>query len=181
MKEQEIHNICMKYKIKNYTINKDGSIDVNDDVDLHNLELTNLPLKFNKVNGDFYCCWNKLTTLEGSPKYVHGIFQCSSNKLTSLEGCPKQVCHFYCDVNQLTSLKHSPNYVSNDFICTYNELINLNGIGEIGGKIICSRNPLESLEGYNGEYDKLSCDNKDGLILKIKRKNKIKLLKEFHL
>ena len=30
----EIYKICKKYKIKNYTINNDNSVDVNSDVDL---------------------------------------------------------------------------------------------------------------------------------------------------
>ena len=34
----------------------------------------------------------------------------------------------------------------------------------------------ESLDGYNGNYDMLDCDNKDGLILKEKRKEKLKLI-----
>lgn len=37
MTEQEIHNICKKLKIKNYTINSDGSIDVDGDVILSGL------------------------------------------------------------------------------------------------------------------------------------------------
>ncbi len=176
MNKQEIHDICTEYNIKNYIINSDGYIDVDGSVYLYNMDLTEIPLKFNKVSGVFDCSDNLLTTLKGSPKEVGGDFNCSVNNLNSLEGSPKQVSHFYCDNNQLKTLKHSPNYVSNDFICISNELINLNGIGEIGRKIICSGNPLESLEGYNGEYDKLECDNKDGLILKMKRKNKIKLL-----
>jgi hypothetical protein len=32
--EEEIKEICRKYKIKNYTINPDGSIDVDGGVDL---------------------------------------------------------------------------------------------------------------------------------------------------
>ena len=31
---EEIDEICREYNISNYTINTDGSIDVNDDVDL---------------------------------------------------------------------------------------------------------------------------------------------------
>ncbi len=36
--------------IRNYTINPDGSIDVDEDVWLYDKGLTKLPLKFNKVN-----------------------------------------------------------------------------------------------------------------------------------
>ena len=67
MNEQEIHDICKKYKIKNYTINLDGSIDVEGNVNLSNRELDKLPLKFNRVSRIFSCSRNFLTTLENSP------------------------------------------------------------------------------------------------------------------
>ena len=63
MTEQEIHDICNEYHIENYSINQDGSIDVNGDVYLHNMNLDKLPLKFNKVSGHFDCFYNKLTSL----------------------------------------------------------------------------------------------------------------------
>ena len=88
MSEQEIHNICKKYRIINYTINSDGSIDVDGSVDLLHLNLTKIPIKFNNVYGCFDCSINKLTTLEGCPNYVSGTFRCSHNKLTSLKGSP---------------------------------------------------------------------------------------------
>ncbi len=62
MSEQEIHNICEKYNITNYTINPDGSIDVDDGVDLSGKDLIKIPLKFNKVNGWFDCSYNQLTS-----------------------------------------------------------------------------------------------------------------------
>ena len=55
---EDIDEICKKYRIENYTINSDGSIDVDEDVNLHNLGLEKLPLKFNKVNGFFTCSFN---------------------------------------------------------------------------------------------------------------------------
>ena len=134
--EQEIHDICKKYKIKNYTINPDGSVDVNSNVDLSDMNLTELPLKFNKVSGYFDCGNNQLTTLEGCPKEVSGSFSCYGNQLTTLVGCPEKV----------------------------------------GGSYNCYINKLTSLDGYNGDYEKLYCDNKDGLILKEKRKQKLKLI-----
>ena len=42
--EQEIHDICKKYNIENYTINSDGSIDVDGNVNLSKMNLTELPL-----------------------------------------------------------------------------------------------------------------------------------------
>ena len=138
MTNQEIHNICKEYNITNYTINRDGSIDVDGGVDLSYMDLTEIPLKFNKVSGSFYCHDNQLKSLVGGPKEVGRNFDCYNNHLTSLERSPI----------------------------------------ELGGSFYCYKNQLTSLEGYNGEYDKLYCNNKDGLILKLKRKQKLKLINE---
>ena len=75
-----IEETCRKYGISNYTINDDGSIDVNNEVFIAARGLTELPLKFNKVSWNFDCSANKLTTLEGSPKSVGGYFKCNVNK-----------------------------------------------------------------------------------------------------
>ena len=98
-----IHDICKRYRIKNYTINPDGSIDVNGSVNLSGRGLTELPLTFNRVIGYFDCSYNKLTSLKGSPRWVGGNFSCKDNRLTSLEFCPDYVGgSFWCNNNQLT-------------------------------------------------------------------------------
>ena len=95
--------ICKEYGITNYTINDDGSIDVMGDVYLYNKGLTELPLTFNKVTGDFNCGRNRLTSLKGGPKWVGCHFLCNRNKLSSLEFSPDYVgSNFYCDDNDLT-------------------------------------------------------------------------------
>jgi len=97
-----IHKICKEYGIKNYTVNTDGSIDVDGDVSLFGIGLTKLPLKFNHVSGYFNCIFNNLTTLEGGPQSVGGHFYCRNNNLTTLEGCPKSVGgDFYCSYNPI--------------------------------------------------------------------------------
>ena len=83
---EDIHKICEEYGIENYTINPDGSIDVDGDVNLSYKALTKLPIKFNHVSGDFYCNHNLLTTLEGSPKSVGGNFYCNGNPIYSKLG-----------------------------------------------------------------------------------------------
>ena len=104
--EQEIHDICEKHNIKNYTINSDGSIDVDGDVLLYNRGLSKTPIKFNKVSGYFNCSWEKLTTLEGCPKEIGGNFYCSHNKLKTLEHSPLIIGgRFYCMNNPLESLE----------------------------------------------------------------------------
>ncbi len=86
--EQEIREICKKYKIENYTINPDGSIDVDGDVDLRYKLLYKLPLKFNRVNGSFFCYGNSLSNLDNSPVEVNGDFDCYDCSITSLIGSP---------------------------------------------------------------------------------------------
>ena len=104
------------FNIVNYTINEDGSIDVNDDVDLDNEYLIKIPIRFRNVTGDFYCSNNHLTSLEGGPQSVGGDFYCNNNQLTSLKGCPISVGgNFYCGNNHLTSLEGAPQEVGGYF------------------------------------------------------------------
>ena len=155
--KSEIEDICRKYEIENYTINPDGSIDVDGDVNLYYLKLTKLPLKFNKVFGDFSCSNNELTSLDGCPKEVGGDFYCNNNKLTSLDGSPKEVGgDFNCDNNELTSLDGCPKEVGGDFNCYNNKLTSLDGSPNYSGYFDCSNNKLTSLEGcpeVNGDFD----------------------------
>lgn len=159
MNEQEIHDICEELFIKEYTINTDGSIDVDGNVYIRNLDLGKLPLKFNIVHGSFDCSYNNLTTLDGSPKVVGGFFNVSDNNLTSLIGGPVNVKYSYvCSNNGLTSLEGSP-------------II-------IGGLFRCNNNPLKSIDGYRLTYSKLKCYESVELIKRHKRKSKIKYISE---
>jgi hypothetical protein len=119
----KIEEICRKYDIQNYTINPDGSIDVIDNVKLCNNNLTELPLKFNKVVGEFSCSNNNLTSLDGSPNYIDGDFHCYNNQLENLDGSPNYIGgHFNCWGNKLTYLEGCPNYVGGKFNCFFNPL-----------------------------------------------------------
>ncbi len=143
-----IDEICREYKIENYTINDDGSIDVNGHVSLNYKNLTELPLTFNKVTGYFACSHNQLTTLKGSPRWVGGSFFCIVNKLTSLEFSPDYVGRdFYCRNNGLSDLVGSPKQVGGNFNCVQNEkLINPKGCSEkIGSNFYCINTPLSSI------------------------------------
>ena len=53
MTEEEIHVICKLYNIKDYQINPDMTIDVNEGVVLSYKSLSKFPLKFNKVKTYF--------------------------------------------------------------------------------------------------------------------------------
>jgi hypothetical protein len=138
-----IDEICREYRITNYTINDDGTIDVDGDVVLYKSGLKEFPLTFNRVDGDFSCSKNKLTSLKGCPKWVGGDFDVADNSLTNLEGGPDYVGgYFSCDNNKLTSLEFSPDYVGDYFNCGDNNLTDLVGSPkEVVGIFYCGFNP----------------------------------------
>jgi len=108
----DIDSICTEFGINKYTINSDGTIDVDDSVYLFRKGFTKLPLKFGKVSGNFNCSQNQLTSLEGCPRSVGGYFDCSQNKLTTLEFCPQSVGrHFDCSTNNLKDLYGFPEFL----------------------------------------------------------------------
>lgn len=139
--KESIESICKKYGITNYTINDDGSIDVDGNVNLFNKGLTNLPLKFRNVTGSFDCRSNKLVSLEGAPKSLDYSFNCSFNKLTNLEGAPQSTGHFYCSDNQLTTLEGAPKSTLGTFNCSNNQLVNLDFAPSCKG-LYCYDNPI---------------------------------------
>lgn len=147
---QDIHSICKQFNIQNYTINDDGSIDVDGSVYISYKKLTKLPLKFRNVSGDFDCHNNQLTTLEGCPKSVGGYFYCSNNQLTSLVGGPKSVGgDFNCSDNKLTSLEGCPQSVGGNFSCHNNKLTSLEGGPQsVGGGFYCYNNRLVDFRGF---------------------------------
>jgi len=152
---EDIDSICEKYGIKNYTINSDGTVDVDGDVYLSRRKLTKLPLKFGKVSGYFDCRNNQLTTLEGCPQSVVGYFNCSGNQLTILEFCPQSVGgYFNCSANYLTTLEDSTQSVGGHFICSDNDLITLEGSPQsVGGGFSFTDNKLKYLYGFPEFFD----------------------------
>ena len=99
-----------------HSVNPDGSIDIDGNVDLSSNRFTELPFTFNKVGGNFDCSSNELTSLKGAPKYVGGGFWCNFNSLTTLEGSPITVGGIFdCSYNLLTTLKGAPQYIERHF------------------------------------------------------------------
>jgi hypothetical protein len=156
---EEVIVVCTRYRIRNYTINDDLSIDVNDDIRLSNEHLEYLPLKFNYVSGNFKCYFNELITLEGCPQKVGGDFNCHDNELKTLEGCPQSVGgDFNCHDNELKTLEGCPQSVGGDFNCSHNDIETLKGCPQtVDGDFYCFGNNLVSLEGcseiINGTFN----------------------------
>ncbi len=146
----KIFNNARKLGIKNFSINEDGSIDVNGDVNLNGKNLKEIPIKFNKVNGDFVISNNyHLRSLVNCPIEVTGVFDCSHCLMESIHDCPtKSVGHFNCRLNKLKSLVGSPK--SNGyFICSNNNLKSFVGIqNEVYGLLDCKNNNLKTFEGF---------------------------------
>jgi hypothetical protein len=160
-KEEDIESICREYNIENWTLNHDGTIDVDGNVDLSFEKLYKLPLKFRNVSGNFYCSFNNLTSLEGCPKSVNVSFYCNNNNLTSLEGCPESVGgNFLCYANNLTSLEGSPKSVDGNFWCDNNNLTSLERVPEsIRGQFYCKLNPVEQIWNLFEDKDKIEFFN----------------------
>jgi hypothetical protein len=96
-------------------------------VDIKNMQLTALPVKFGKV-GWFNCGRNKLTSLKGSPNSVGSDFYCFDNALTSLDGAPQSTGRYFeCNNNKITSLEGIHKIIK-----------------KIGDTLFCSRNPIIS-------------------------------------
>ena len=148
-KHDEIDRVCRQHNIENYTINEDGSIDVEGDVTIRmHIPYQELPLKFRRVLGNFDCSNNTFRTLEGSPDYVAGNFDCSNNLIKSLKGGPKEVGGvFDCCHNELKTLEGGPESVTS-YTCRGNKLVSLKGCpSEIPGYFSCTDNELKTLEG----------------------------------
>ena len=92
----------------------------------------NLIIKFDKIDGNFICSYNKLNNLYGCPEYVNGMFSCIDNKITSLIHGPKKVGEsFDCSMNKLISLEGAPKIINGGFSCMDNPLKSLDGIPKI--------------------------------------------------
>ncbi len=149
----ESKNISLKSKLKkfdisDYQLNENGSIDVNEDVDLVNADLNEIPFKFNKIYGFFIIYDNYLESLKNCPKWIEQGFNCSNNQLTSLEFGPEYANgEYYCDRNKLITLKGCIDEIEGSFSCNNNKLTSLEFCPmEVGGDFDCSSNKLEYLD-----------------------------------
>ncbi len=183
-----VAKICKRFNIQNWSINSDGLVDVDGNVELFDYQLTKLPLKFGKVTGSFYCQRNLLTTLAGSPTHVVGNFDCDKNHLKSLKGAPQYVGgNFDCQNNKLTTLEGSPEKIGGSFWCNTNPVLrSLKGgpkeVGDsfscidcglwsleysplkLGKMFCCSNNIIESLEGVPKQiFDDFICSGNNWL------------------
>jgi len=104
--KKDIQEWLDKYKVVNYTINDDLTVDVDDDLHLAECGLTDLPIQFGKVQGTAYFGMNQLTSFKGMPNSIKGHLNCENNLITNFEHCPKFINGLLiCSNNPIKSLK----------------------------------------------------------------------------
>jgi len=75
-----LNKVCMG--IGKWKLNSDGKVDVDGSVDMIDMDLTEIPVKFGRVEGDFNCFGNKLTTLKNCPTSIGRKLFFGENNLT---------------------------------------------------------------------------------------------------
>ncbi len=65
-----------------WDLNENGEVDTEDSVDMSNRNLTEIPIKFGKVKGNFWVGFNNLTTLKNLPNEIDGLIDLEGNNLT---------------------------------------------------------------------------------------------------
>ena len=66
-----------------WTLNENGKVDVDGGVSINDMKLTEIPVKFGRVNGWFHCANNNLTTLKNCPDWLDGQINFYKNPLTN--------------------------------------------------------------------------------------------------
>ena len=104
---QETIDWLKEHKIERYKIHGDLSVDVYQNVNLSQIDLTHFPIQFGLIKGNFDCYHNQLESLIGAPHTVQGVFDITRHKLTSLKGGAKHVEQDYLAPNgSLVNLKY---------------------------------------------------------------------------
>ena len=153
---KSVEDKLKEFGIKNYTINNDGTVDVDDSISFFGEHLTKIPFRFGIVTGNFHINGNKLKSLEGCPKEVGGFFDCGYNQLKDLIGGPQKVeGDYYCINNQLTSLEGCAGDIGLSIHCRYNNLDLLDCSSVINGDVFCNGNGFKEEPEFFGICDKI--------------------------
>lgn len=150
---KQVEKVVDWYKVSlgdKQRINDDLTVDILGDVELDELDLDIIPLKFNRVDGDFYITNNKLKNLIGVPRIMNGDFDCWNNEITSLNGLPKIIQGtLSCKKNKLTDLSYCPNEIFGSLICSENNITKLNASHvKLHGEFYCDNNKIINLNGF---------------------------------
>lgn len=143
-----------------YNIPKGKKFVYKGDLNLSDRNLTELSdLSSVRIDGNFSCFYNPLTSLRGAPREVGGNFYCNDTQITSLEGAPQKIGgDFKCSCSPLTSLKGAPQQVGGNFSCGRTQITSLEGAPQIvGGSFNCFYTPITSLHGAPKKVGSFDC------------------------
>ena len=138
--------IHVNINLTDCVIYDDLSVDVQENVNLSNCNISEIPIQFATIDGYFDISDNQLQNLKNSPKVVLGNFFCNNNQLTSLSGSPEYIKgSFECRDNRLNNLLGITQKIGGRVDCRSNHLITLDGIAEkLAGALICCFNKISS-------------------------------------
>jgi hypothetical protein len=95
---EEIKKWLDQYEIRNYIINPNGVVDVNDNVMFHYdngkfdpKSIVTIPIKFGIVTGSFSYYRTSVSSIKSAPSIIGGSFHCNNSNITSLSGVDKIV------------------------------------------------------------------------------------------
>ena len=157
-----------EYKVREYKINSDLTIDVEGDfVYLQKYQDKELPkyIQFNRVDGCFDISKSNITSLKGCPKECQAFYCCNCNNLTSLEDAPKECKIVWCSgCENLSSLEGSPRHCRTFWCNSCNNLTTLKGAPEKCDEFKCMGcENLSSLEGAPKECIDFWCNGRNNL------------------
>jgi hypothetical protein len=72
--------------VKRFTIQQNGIIDVDANVNLESYQETTLPYQFGKVTGHFYCYGSYLASFENFPSHIGGTLHLYNSHIYSFHG-----------------------------------------------------------------------------------------------
>jgi hypothetical protein len=102
-----LDDVCYEY----WKLNSTGEVDVDGSVNIRNKGLTEIPVKFGRVEGDFNCSYNKLTTLKNCPNVIGdwlGLY-CKGNTLTDyFKNIKEEDFHLWGELNWFDVLQEYP-------------------------------------------------------------------------
>jgi len=110
------------------------------DISMSERGLSEIPIPFGEVTGDFRCGDNPIKSLKNAPFHVGGDFDCSDTSITSFE--------------------HVPEYIGGELIAYNTKVIDFKGCENIKIRwhIYCAKSSkLESLEGIPNGISGITC------------------------
>jgi ATP-dependent protease Clp ATPase subunit len=96
------------HRISDYIIRNNNTVDVNRSIYLYNSNITEIPIKFNTIDGSIDLSHNLLVNLDFMPKEITGYIDIRDNEpLTNLNSLPKKITHLLissCTLKDFTEL-----------------------------------------------------------------------------